>query len=84
MGEMIALIARADRLTQKLRDRFHLRDCAQMLVDQTGHELWTVAGVPATARLLAEVTIVGDRTLQRADFSLELRMRKHHPHERHR
>jgi hypothetical protein len=46
--------------------------------DQLGHTFRALAGSPLVAPPLAETQIVRDSALQRANFSLEFRMGKHH------
>ena len=48
-----------------------------MSLDQLGHAFRALAGCPLVAPLLAEIQIVRDCALQRANFSLEFRVGKH-------
>jgi len=75
----VALVARTDGIRQELHDRLRLLEIiSEVRPDQLSHKFGALAGFPLVAPPLAETRIVRDSALQRANFSLEFGVGKHH------
>jgi hypothetical protein len=78
VSKEVALVARTDGIRQELHDRLRLLEIiSKVPLDQLGHAFWALASFPLVAPPLAEIRIVRDSALQRANFSLEFRVGKH-------
>jgi hypothetical protein len=79
VSKKVALVARTDGIRQELHDRLRLLEIiSEVRPDQSGYTFRALAGFPLVAPPLAETQIFRDSTLQRANFSLEFRVGKHH------
>src|SRR5262245_9842056 len=75
----VALVARTDGFRQELHDRLRLLEIiSEVRPDQLSHKCGALAYFPLVAPPLAETRIVRDSALQRANFSLEFGVGKHH------
>src|ERR1700738_1858423 len=79
VSKEVALVTRTDGIRQELHDRLRLLEIiSEVRLDQLSHTFRALANSPLVAPPLAETQIVRDNALQRANFSLEFRMGKHH------
>jgi hypothetical protein len=75
----VSPVARTDGIRYELCDRLRLLEIiSEVPLHQLRHAFGALAGFPLVAPPLAETQIVRDSALQRANFSLEFRMGKHH------